>query len=436
MNVFLLAFISCILWISVLGSDDKIAFLFLTKGPLPLEDIWREFFHWRANSSHYSIYVHAQHGYHYPPTSFFHGKIVPEQVKVQWGGMTQVRAIKYLVRHALEDPLNKWFCLMSETCIPLIPFERWREILLNNWKSVINACAMHPSEMETDTRWRPSLDAVGMEKKHWRKSATWFALNRKHAYVFVNETAFEPGWESVPCCDEHYLPSILAYHGLDNETTCTDGFAHVNWPSLSASHPRTYNSEEVGPELFAFLEKPVGAGAGFSQLCSGYKEICHFTARKFAANTRYQLLENMDLILSTDDHPYTGNPWDHHSDKLRIDTDGTYYLIENGILRKIPDVYTFKALHLRVPEGGIKQLTEEDKELHSFGNPFPSRKDGQLIKTQKNPTVYYLKDGLKHMIPNMATFSSMGLELSDIKTLPDADVAQIGVGHHIHDVQH
>jgi hypothetical protein len=26
--------------------NHKIAFLFLTRGPLPMEDIWREFFNW------------------------------------------------------------------------------------------------------------------------------------------------------------------------------------------------------------------------------------------------------------------------------------------------------------------------------------------------------------------------------------------------------
>jgi hypothetical protein len=67
--------------------------------------------------------------------------------------MSQVRAIKYLVKAALEDPLNEWFCLMSESCIPLIPFEKWRNILLANTKSIVNACAMSPGEMETEARY-------------------------------------------------------------------------------------------------------------------------------------------------------------------------------------------------------------------------------------------------------------------------------------------
>ncbi len=31
---------------------------------------------------------------------------------------------------------------------------------------------------EGDTRWRSSLSDAGWKKEHWRKSATWFALNR------------------------------------------------------------------------------------------------------------------------------------------------------------------------------------------------------------------------------------------------------------------
>ncbi len=45
--------------ISIDVNDYKIAFMFLTRGPMPFEDIWREFFTWRANKSHFNIYIHA-----------------------------------------------------------------------------------------------------------------------------------------------------------------------------------------------------------------------------------------------------------------------------------------------------------------------------------------------------------------------------------------
>lgn len=41
---------------------SKIAFLFMTRGLMPLEDIWREFFSFNADPSHYSIYIHPHSG--------------------------------------------------------------------------------------------------------------------------------------------------------------------------------------------------------------------------------------------------------------------------------------------------------------------------------------------------------------------------------------
>ncbi len=41
----------------------KIAFLFMTRGLMPLEDIWREFFSFNADPSHYSIYIHPHSGW-------------------------------------------------------------------------------------------------------------------------------------------------------------------------------------------------------------------------------------------------------------------------------------------------------------------------------------------------------------------------------------
>ena len=59
---------------------QKIAFMFLTAGPLPLASIWEEFFH--GNDGLYSIYVHA-HPDHKPEflnDSVFYGRHIPSQV--------------------------------------------------------------------------------------------------------------------------------------------------------------------------------------------------------------------------------------------------------------------------------------------------------------------------------------------------------------------
>lgn len=58
----------------------KIAFMFLTKGPLPLVPLWERFL--KGHSELYSIYVHSLPSYQadFPPTSVFYKRQVPSQV--------------------------------------------------------------------------------------------------------------------------------------------------------------------------------------------------------------------------------------------------------------------------------------------------------------------------------------------------------------------
>lgn len=59
---------------------QKIAFMFLTAGPLPLASLWEEFFH--GHEGLHSIYVHS-HPNHQPEFSSdspFYGRSIPSQV--------------------------------------------------------------------------------------------------------------------------------------------------------------------------------------------------------------------------------------------------------------------------------------------------------------------------------------------------------------------
>lgn len=58
----------------------KIAFMFLTRGPLPMAPLWEKFF--SGNERLYSIYVHSLPTYKsdFPPSSVFYGREIPSQV--------------------------------------------------------------------------------------------------------------------------------------------------------------------------------------------------------------------------------------------------------------------------------------------------------------------------------------------------------------------
>ncbi|KAL0332468.1 UNVERIFIED_CONTAM: hypothetical protein Scaly_2148300 [Sesamum calycinum] len=62
------------------GKQQKVAFMFLTSGPLPLSPFWDRFF--KGHEGMYSIYVHSHPSYNdsVPPDSAFYGRRIPSQV--------------------------------------------------------------------------------------------------------------------------------------------------------------------------------------------------------------------------------------------------------------------------------------------------------------------------------------------------------------------
>lgn len=61
---------------------NKVAFMFLTKGPIPLGPLWEIFF--KGHEGLYSIYVHSHPSYNdsnTPQNSVFHGRRIPSKVR-------------------------------------------------------------------------------------------------------------------------------------------------------------------------------------------------------------------------------------------------------------------------------------------------------------------------------------------------------------------
>ena len=60
----------------------KIAFMFLTKGPLPLAPLWEKFL--KGHEGLYSIYVHSLPSFQadFPPSSVFYRRQIPSQVLI------------------------------------------------------------------------------------------------------------------------------------------------------------------------------------------------------------------------------------------------------------------------------------------------------------------------------------------------------------------
>jgi hypothetical protein len=245
------------------GALPKVALLFLTRGPMPMEPIWRCFLgDGAAWQRLFSLYAHPPPAFSYPAASLFAGREVAGRVEVAWGQHSVVEAERRLLQAALGDPQNQWFVLLSEDAVPLYSAAQAYAQLASERRSRVDACAnaSDPGDAQRRAvnRWQPAMAAAGLPRGGWRKSSQWVMLIRAHAELLaaerrVNEAFAAECWatpegvqpvERFCVSDEHYIPSLLAVRGLEGECACDGASTHVAWPG-PYFHPKKYGAEDA-----------------------------------------------------------------------------------------------------------------------------------------------------------------------------------------------
>ncbi|KAF5206411.1 Core-2 i-branching beta-n-acetylglucosaminyltransferase family protein [Thalictrum thalictroides] len=261
----------------------KVAFMFLTRGPLPLTPLWERFL--KGHEGLYSIYIHSLPSYHpnFPPNSVFYGRQIPSQV-TEWGKMSLCDAERRLLANALLDINNERFVLLSESCIPLYNFSIVYHYLMKSLYSFIGAFD-DPGPYGRG-RYNQNM-APEVNITQWRKGSQWFELNRKLAVSIVEDTKFYPKFEEFcrPACyvDEHYFPTMLTIQAANLVANRT--ITWVDW-SRGGAHPATFGKNDITEQ---FLKKVLE-----SHTCIYNNQpspVCFLFARKFAPNTLGPLLD-------------------------------------------------------------------------------------------------------------------------------------------------
>lgn len=261
----------------------KVAFMFLTRGPLPLSPLWERFF--QGHEGKYSVYVHGLPNYKpvFAASSVFYQRNIPSQV-TQWGRISMCDAERRLLANALLDLSNERFILLSESCIPLYNFSIVYKYLMRSRYSFVGSFD-DPSRLgrgRYDSRMAPEVNI-----SQWRKGAQWFEVNREVAIQIITDTKYYSKFDQFckPACyvDEHYFPTMLSMklpHLIANRT-----ITWVDW-SRGGAHPATFGKADVTE---AFLKKILN-----SQSClynGQLSSVCYLFARKFAPSALESLLQ-------------------------------------------------------------------------------------------------------------------------------------------------
>ncbi|XP_040997441.1 glycosyltransferase BC10-like [Juglans microcarpa x Juglans regia] len=268
----------------------KIAFMFLTKGPLPLAPIWERFL--KGHEGFYSIYVHSLPSFqaNFPPSSVFYRRQIPSQVS-EWGRMSMCDAERRLLANALLDISNEWFILLSESCIPVYNFSVIYRYVMKSRYSYMGAFDDHGPF----GRGRYNLNmAPEVHINQWRKGSQWFEVNRNLAINIVEDTIFYPKFEQFcrPACyvDEHYFPTMLTIRA--GNLLANRSITWVDW-SRGGAHPATFGRSDITKEFFKRILE--GHNCTYNH---GTSSICFLFARKFAPSTLQPLLQLLPKLLA------------------------------------------------------------------------------------------------------------------------------------------
>ncbi|GMI90168.1 hypothetical protein HRI_002686100 [Hibiscus trionum] len=266
----------------------KVAFMFLSRGSLPLAPLWEKFF--MGHEGLYSIYIHTSPEFidEPPVTSVFFKRKIPSK-PVHWGNVTMVDAERRLLANALLDRANERFVLLSEACIPLFNFTTVYNYLINAEQSFIGSFD-DPRPTGRGRYNKKMLPRVSLAD--WRKGSQWFEVNRNLAIEIISDDSYYPLFRDYcnpPCyVDEHYVPTLVNIISPEHNTNRS--ITWVDW-SKPGPHPREYVKKDVSMALLNQIRQ--GSNCTYNGRTSS---ICFLFARKFHRSTLEPLLRITPIL--------------------------------------------------------------------------------------------------------------------------------------------
>ncbi|XP_050374789.1 glycosyltransferase BC10-like [Argentina anserina] len=271
----------------------KVAFMFLTKGPIHLAPLWEKFF--QGHQGLYSIYIHSDPSYNessHTESPIFHGRRIPSQ-RVEWGHVNLIEAESRLIANALLDISNQRFVLLSEACIPLFNFSTVYSYLMNTNQTFVQVYD-DPSAVGRGRYSESYYPQITLDQ--WRKGSQWVEMDRDLAIEVVSDQKYYTTLQKlcVGYCfaDEHYLPTFMNIRFPEKNSNRS--VTWVDW-TRGGPHPVEYASTDVTVELLNILRTST-----WCEYNGRGTNVCFLFARKFAPNSLDNLLRIAPQVMQFD----------------------------------------------------------------------------------------------------------------------------------------
>lgn len=246
-----------------LSGEPTVAFMFLTKGDLHHRPIWEEYLTQAGRRAR--VLAHTKDTRMLAKESILGETQIAGKVETAWGELSLVHATLALLRAALENNSTTHFVLVSESCVPVRPFQDLRANLRRDDRSRMHVWSLDEVRRSGNvekTRRLERLTGISMNCATFQSQ--WMCLSREDALI-VTEKDWTPCFKRVYAADECYFATVLAASGKPPADASAN--RPITWTSWKGgAHPEEFH--RVLPRTAAHIAE------------SG----CFF-ARKFAADS-------------------------------------------------------------------------------------------------------------------------------------------------------
>jgi len=199
-------------------SKKKIAFLFLIIDNPNFPKVWDYYF--KGNEDKINIYIHPK----YPEKTIWHqDRIINNLQETAWGYI--VGAYKELFLSALQDKDNYKFVTISESCIPIKPFDEFYKDVTNDPHSWIKLLPVRKYDWYARIS-SQIISSIGKQNiiKHYAR----MCLSRHHIKKILFNKEKLNLFIKMHVGDEFFLSSITPLHNFKDIAVTFDDWDYID----------------------------------------------------------------------------------------------------------------------------------------------------------------------------------------------------------------
>lgn len=231
----------------------KVALCFIINNTLYKEEIWKKWI--KENSFLFNVYFFYKNK-HSITSQWILQHCIPENYILPTSYFYIVPAYFSLMEYAFfHDKQNKWFCFLTESCVPIVSPSLFLISFYKNYnKSILK---WEKSRWNIDFHTRANLKYL--HKDYHLSNTPWFILERNHVYVLLQFVKLETKMFRLICkgiiANESIFAIILKHYHLLNQVI-NENSTIMDWTRMTSStSPYVFSSEEDRESINDLIEK-------------------------------------------------------------------------------------------------------------------------------------------------------------------------------------